>query len=57
MAKEDSAAHQLTPVLREDGTIYFDYVNEPRSELLYELALAFLWFLVPVVLAGLVIWY
>jgi hypothetical protein len=56
MAKED-AAIEVTPVLREDGTVYFDYARKARSEIVYEIALACLWFLMPLVVAGVLIWY
>ena len=41
----------VTPVLREDGTVYF-HERRPISERLCEWTLGFLWFLVGVVLVG-----
>lgn len=47
----------VVPVLRDDGVVYFDYVRRPVRDLVYEWVTAFLWFLVPVVLAAVLIWY
>ena len=36
----------VTPVLRDDGTVYFAYAGKPISERLCEWTLGALWFLV-----------
>ena len=40
----------VTPVLRDDGTVYFQRVRKPISERLCEWTLGILWFLVGAVL-------
>jgi hypothetical protein len=42
----------VTPILREDGTIYFRNASKPISEWLCEWTLPVLWFLVALVLVG-----
>jgi hypothetical protein len=57
MAKAHSATETtVTPMLREDGTVYFRYAGKPINERLRGWALAFLWFLVPVVIVATLLW-
>ena len=42
----------VTPVLREDGTVYFEQTRRPLSERVCQWTIGLLWFLVAVVLVG-----
>jgi hypothetical protein len=46
----------VIPILRDDGTVYFHYVGKTISERLCDWTLAFLWVLVPVVTAAVLLW-
>ena len=50
MARVRTADQTVTPVLRDDGTVYFAYAGKPISERLCEWTLGALWFLVLVVI-------
>jgi len=56
MAKTNSAATTVIPVLREDGTVYFDYVGKTIHQRLCEWTLAVLWSLVAGVIVATLVW-
>jgi hypothetical protein len=43
-------------VLREDGTVYFQYTGKSINERLCQWGVAILWFLVLAVLVGALLW-
>jgi hypothetical protein len=46
----------VIPILREDGTVYFQYGSKTAAERLCEWTLASLWLLVVAVTVGTLIW-
>jgi len=47
----------VIPILREDGTVYFQYGTKTTGERLCEWTLASLWLLVIVVTVGTLLWF
>lgn len=56
MARTSSASTTVIPVLREDGTVYFDYVGKTIHQRLCEWTLAVLWSLVAGVIVATLVW-
>jgi len=47
----------VTPMLRGDGTVYFQYPPKPISERLCQWSVVFLWSVVPAVIVATVVWF
>jgi hypothetical protein len=56
MGRTNSDATTVIPVLREDGTVYFQYTGKSINERLCQWGVAILWFLVLAVLVGALLW-
>ncbi len=56
MARTDSASTTVIPVLREDGTVYFDYAGKTIHQRLGEWILAVLWSVVAGVIVATLVW-
>lgn len=56
MAKATSGTGTLTPVLRDDGTVYFESGPRPIDERLCEWAVSILWVLMLAVIVVTLAW-
>jgi hypothetical protein len=56
MGRTNSDATTVIPILRDDGTVYFQYTGKRINERLWEWGLAFLWFLVFAVIISTFLW-
>ena len=56
MGRTNSDATSVVPVLREDGTVYFQYTGKGIKERLCEWGVGFLWVLVLAVIVSTLLW-
>lgn len=56
MGRTNSDATTVIPVLRDDGTVYFEYTGRSISERLWQWGVGFLWFLVFAVIISTLMW-
>jgi hypothetical protein len=56
MGRTNSAATTVVPVLRDDGTVYFEYTGGSINERLCQWGVGFLWFLVFAVIVSTFLW-
>ena len=56
MGRTNSDATTVIPILREDGTVYFEYTGKTINERLCEWGVGFLWFLVFAVIVSTLLW-
>jgi hypothetical protein len=54
--RTNSDATTVVPILRDDGTVYFQYTGKRINERLCELGVGFLWFLVLAVIVSTLLW-
>ena len=56
MGRTNSDATTVVPVLRDDGTVYFEYTGASINERLCQWGVGFLWFLVFAVIVSTFLW-
>lgn len=56
MGRTNSDATTVVPILRDDGTVYFEYTGTSINERLCQWGVAFLWVLVLAVIVSAVLW-
>jgi hypothetical protein len=56
MGRTNSDATTVIPILREDGTVYFEYTGKRINERLFQWGVGFLWFLVVAVIVSTLLW-
>lgn len=56
MPRTNSDATTVIPILRDDGTVYFQYTGKGINERLCEWGVGFLWFLVLAVTVSTLLW-
>jgi hypothetical protein len=56
MGRTNSDSTTVIPVLREDGTVYFEYTGRSITERLCQWGVGFLWFLVLAVIVSTLLW-
>ena len=56
MARTNSGAETVIPLLRDDGTVYFEYGPRPMQERICAWALVALWLLMLAVIAITLAW-
>lgn len=56
MARTNSDATTVIPVVRDDGTVYFEHTGRRIAERLCQWGVAFLWFLVFAVIVSTLLW-
>jgi len=56
MGGTSSDATTVIPILREDGTVYFEYTGKTINARLCEWGVGFLWFLVLAVTISTLLW-
>ncbi len=56
MGRTNSDATTVIPILRDDGTVYFEYTGKNINARLCEWAVGFLWFLVLAVMVSTLLW-
>ena len=56
MARTNSDSTTVIPILRDDGTVYFEYTRRSINERLCQWGVGFLWFLVLAVIVSTLLW-
>jgi hypothetical protein len=56
MGRTNSDATTVIPILREDGTVYFEYTGKTINARLCEWGVGFLWILVLAVIVSALLW-
>lgn len=56
MAKAHSAMQTITPILRGDGTVHFQYAGRPLEQRLCEWTAVLLWALMIAVIVAVPLW-
>ena len=56
MGRTNSDATTVIPILREDGTVYFEYTGKTINARLFDWGVGFLWFLVVAITVSTLFW-
>jgi len=56
MGRTNSDATTVIPILREDGTVYFEYTGKTTNARLFDWGVGFLWFLVVAITISTLFW-